>query len=284
MPNWSLFDSSRFEAVGIDTANSRGTTVTTGVANTKTTSWVQIVASTAFDYDTITIVLSDVAAGGDFLVDIAIGAASSEVIVAANLSASSGTGSISRGAVYVLPIPIPAGSRISAKSQSNLASATVRVCAYGSAGGFAVIEPMGRVTTYGANTADSGGTSVDPGGVAHTKGTADPGTTSGGWFQITSSTTNPIRALILAFPNQANGTRTSGTWLVDVGIGAQGSRTVIIPNLLLQASTTDDTMVPNVLGPFYVNIPAATAIAIRCQSVVIDATDRLFDVIVYGID
>jgi hypothetical protein len=282
MPDWPMMGGQRYESGGHDTANSRGTTVTTGTANTKSASWVQIMASTGFDASGILIQLTDTAAGGDFLVDIAFGAAGSEVVKIANLCAASSTGSVTRGAVYLIPIHIPAGTRISAKSQSSLAAAsTIRVILTLWSQGFAPSQQLSRVVTYGANTADSGGVSVDPGGTLNTKATTDPGS-SGGFYTI-GTTTAQHSYLILAFPNQVNTVRTSCSWLVDVTVGASGSRTTLIPNLQLQCSTTDDLVLPTVLGPFPVDIPEGTVLGVRAQANITDATDRLFDCIIYGI-
>jgi hypothetical protein len=285
MPDWPLFEGQRFESGGHDLTNSRGTTVTTGAANTKSASWVVIMAATGFDASGILVQLSDTGAGGDFLVDIAVGGAGSEVVIAANLAASTGTGSIARGANYFLPIHIPAGTRITAKSQSNLATATVRAILTLYSQGMMAQQNLSRVVTYGANTAASRGTPFDSGSTtANSKGTADPGSAAGGGYFTIGTTTEDHRAIILAFPGIGSGTavRLSNSWLVDVTIGASGARTTLIPNLQLQCSTSDDTVVPNCLGPFYVNIPSGTVLGIRAQSQITTAT-RIVDCIIYGI-
>jgi hypothetical protein len=285
MPDWPLLEGQRYAAGGVDAANSRGTTVTTGTANVKSASWVQLIASTPFEATGMMVTLSDAAAGGDFLVDIAIGAAGQEVVICPNLCAASGTGSVTRGAFYFIPISIPAGSRISAKSQSSLAAAsTIRVSLHFMGQGFISEASLSRVIAYGANTADSGGVTIDPGTVANTKGTADPGGTSGGWFTI-GTTTSDTSALFLAFPNIVGSTtRASTTWLVDISIGPQGSRTILIPDLLLQCSTTDDLVLPTVYGPFPVEIPSGTVLGARASSPLTTATTRLFDIIAYGVN
>jgi hypothetical protein len=285
MPEWALHGAQRNESAGHDLTNSRGTTVTTGAANTKSASWVQIIASTAFSASGLLVQLTDQAAAGDFLVDIAVGGAGSEVVIAANLGCSSGTGSISRGANYFIPINIPAGSRLSAKSQSNLATATVRVIMNLWGQGFAPSPGLSRVETLGAVTASSRGTPFDPQSTTpNTKGTADPGSAAGGGYFTIGTSTFPYKYIILGFLGVGSGSavRLSASWLVDVTIGASGSRTTLIPNLQLQSSTTDDTVVPNCIGPFPVDLPAGTVLGIRAQCTITTAT-RIVDCIIYGI-
>lgn len=275
MPSFPLLEGQRVENAGANTAVSRGTTITSGAAHTKGSTYTTLIASTAFDASAIWIMLDDCPAGNDFLIDIAIGAASSEVIICSNLYGGTSTGSLVYGANYFVPIKITAGTRVSARCQATGASQAIRVSALLFAQGFLPGQPLSLVTTYGDATADSGGTSIDPGGTANTK----PAT----FTEIVASTTYPIRALIVAFGNQANAVRTSASWLVDVAIGAASSEQIIFPNIVLNASSSPDTVLPQTTPPLPVNIPAGTRLSARAQCDIIDATDRLFDVIIYGV-
>jgi hypothetical protein len=263
-----------WEKAGGVASTSRGTTVTaSGTTHTKG-SWAQLIASTTLPAVGILVMFDDITAGRDYLTDIGVGAAGSEVVIAANLTASTGTGSVTYSHIYI-PLAIPAGTRIAARTQCNVASGQIPTAVLIVSGTIGSPTSYSRCTTYGANTADSGGTSVDPGGTANTKGA---------WVQIVSSTTNPIRQLIIGIPNQINTVRTSQSWHVDIGIGGAGSELILIPDLQLNASTTNDSVTPQIIGPIPVEIPEGTRIAVRAQSDGIDATDRLFDVILYGID
>lgn len=275
MGDWSILEGGRIETVGANAANSTGTSVTaSATANTKG-SYSQLTASTPADAAAITVLVNGPNSAADYLVDIAVGAASSEQVICSNLTASSGTGAVTRGATYTFPIPIPAGTRIAARAQSTTASAVIRPLVILHEHTLMTTESLGRAADYGSATGDSGGTSIDPGGTANTKGS---------WTQITASTTNPMMGFILAFGNQINTARTQGTFLFDVGIGGAGSEQVILADYFMAISAVDDA--PDPIASVFIpcNVPAGTRLAVRAQSSVTDATDRLVDVIIYGVD
>jgi len=274
--DWSLIEAQRFQTVGADTAASTGTTMTGGAANTKG-AYAEVVASTAFDAHGLLVIFSNGSASYlDYLVDVAVGASGLETIIAENLHAGAGDGAQTIDATgYLLPIFIPAGTRLSARVQSSGASATLRIVIVLLGAGFITPPGLGRVTTYGANTADSGGTQIDPGGTAHTKGA---------YSEIVASTTNPIRQLTIAMGNMANALRTTALWLVDLAVGAAGAEQVLIENIMLNCGGSVDLIQPQVFPPLGVNIPAGTRLAARAQCSIIDATDRLIDILLYGVD
>lgn len=275
MSGWAAIEGQRVSAQGIAAANSRGTTLTgSATVNTKG-SYSEIVSSTPIDAIGFFVNVNDIIAVADNLVDLAIGGAGSEQVILENMTVSSGTGTTYRGQPWFFPVPIPAGTRLAGRVQSTSASLTVRIAVYLLAQGFLPSEPLSRITTYGAAAADSGGTSIDPGGTANTKGA---------WSQIVASTTNPITALMLGIGNQVNNVRTGAEWLIDIGVGGAGSEQVIVPNFHAKAVTTDDTVCPTCTPLFYVSVPAGSRLAVRAQSDNTDATDRLFDAILYGVD
>lgn len=274
MPTMSVMEGAgRIENAGANTAASRGTAVTANAsANTKG-SYTQLIASTGFDANGIIIMLDDMTAAVDYLIDIAVGAAASEVVKISNLLATGGTGSIVYGAYYYFPIRIAAGSRISARCQCSTGGNIIRVSALLLGNSMQGAEGLAVVTPYGDTTADSGGISIDPGGTVNTKGS---------YTQITASTTYPIRFLVFAIGNQLNNIRTSQSWLVDIAVGAAASEVVKIPNIPLNCSTSPDIITPQTMC-IPVNIPAGTRLSVRAMSDGNDATDRLFDIVLYGV-
>lgn len=267
----SLRGGQRLTAVGAVTASSTGTAPTAGSANVKG-SYTELIASTAHDAHGIVINLMRTSAGGDYLVDIAIGGAGSEQIIVADLLRSTLGATFSHQPIFV-PIYIPAGSRISARIQSTTGSATFSMIVTLVQGGDVMPGSEGICVTYGAASGDSGGTSIDPGGSANTKGS---------YSQITASTTRPIHWLIVAIGGQGNAARTSAGWLMDIAIGGGGSEQVIVPNIPLSSHGNTDEMFPQFIE-LPVCIPAGSRLAVRAQSGITDATDRLFDVILYGV-
>ena len=239
-------------------------------ANTKG-SYTTIFAATTFAATGLVVTIRTADASTDYLVDVALGAAASEQIIAANLLASSCTGLST--AHYILPLFIPSGSRISARSQAGGASKSLNVKMQ-LIGGAASSDVFSRIETWGAATADSGGTSVDPGGSINTKGA---------YSQLVAASAFDVKRIYVAIGNQQNATRTTMLEALDIAIGAALSEQVIIPNLEVLQDATQDMIFPQVYGPFDIMIPSGTRVAARAMSQNADATDRLFDVVVYGI-
>lgn len=262
------------ESLGAVAASSRGTLLTAGAGTHTKGAYSQLVAATARDYMALLISVQATGSGSsDALVDIAIGAGGSEVVVIPNLYCASATSF--DVAEYLFPIFIPLGTRIAARCQTNAANGTVRVMVHGISYNFQAIPPANVVTAYGVNTADTGGVSVEPGGSSNTKGA---------YSEIISSTTRIIKGFIIGFGGQVNAVRTAANWLVDLAVGAAGSEQIIVADFPILADSTSDNITP-IASPYIPTyIPIGTRLAARAQCSITDATDRLFDVIIYGVD
>ena len=135
-------------------------------------------------------------------------------------------------------------------------------------------SPLGLVTPYGADTSDSGGMAVDPGGTVDTKGA---------YSELAASTTYPIKQLMLVIGGRGNTTQLTQRVLIDVAIGGAGSEQIVFPDIGYGANVGTDLGIPLVVGPYPVDIPAGTRLAVRAQSSINNATDRLFDACLYGV-
>lgn len=266
---------SRYSQIGEVAASSELTTVTAGSPAHTKGSWVQLSASCPFNAHGFFLSFS----GGntnthDILVDVGVGGAGSEQVILSNFL-NSLSGFISAKHSIFIPLPIKEGERISVRFQSSTASATCAIGLQLVAGDFFSQIGLGRATTYGANTADSGGTEIDPGGVAHTKGA---------WAQISAAVTNPIRYMVVCNGSRANGVYdASGTCLMDIGVGGAGSEQLLIDDIFLVITSGGDLFEP---GSFArpANVAAGQRLAARAQTGVTDATDRLRDIVIIGFD
>ncbi len=265
-----LDDGHRFESAGATAADSGGISVTpNNSANTKG-GYGELIAATTFDACGFFLNYVNPAAH-KYLVDIAIRAAGAEQVVLANFHI--GTVASMPGTVW-FPLSVPAGTRLAARAQcSSAGSLALEMAANLVGSGFQGGPRFRVVDTYGATTADSGGTSVDPGGAANTKGA---------YSQLTASTTRALRALAVVLGADSNQTLTTAGYLLDIAIGAAGVEQVVIPDLWFNATTGGRTFLAGAMGPFPCSIPAGTRIAARGASSTTDATDRLFDVVIYG--
>ena len=247
-------------------------------ANTKG-AWQEFIASAPHQIDALQIAFHDSNQNADWLIDIGVGASSSEVVLIENLVVSQQntySGVMHRYPLSIvnLPISIPAGSRVSLRGQATAGNATTypqMQALYG--GGFLGSRSGSKYKTYGADTSDSGGVSIDPGGSANTKGS---------WTQIIASC-EAMKGFLLKFGNQTNSARSLAFWQVDLGIGAEGSEQVIVSDIHLAAGTGLDLVGPQETAFFNISIPSGTRIAVRAMCDITDATDRLFDAILYGV-
>ena len=204
------------------------------------------------------------------LVDLAVGASTSEQDIISNVLF---TRKSFRSSFFYAPIHIPAGSRVTARQQnSGTVDLDVQVLLWPKT--FSVSSPLGRVTTYGANTADSGGIQVDTGETSNTEGA---------YAEISASTTNNMSAMCICIGNQNDFSRSSVRYLMDVSVGSGTSEQVIFDNIPIEQSSSSDSFTPDFLGPYPVNIPSGTRLAVRAQSST-TSINRLFDVIIYGAD
>jgi len=242
-------------------------------ANTKGF-WVEL-GTADIDASAVMIMIPEGYGGTDYLVDIGIGPAGSEQVFIANLNISVGSSSYGDKVSFCsrLPVPIQSGTRIASRVQGTGTSSSryVRVGVILEANGQAA---GGRVVTIGAATADSGGVIIDPGAVDNTKGA---------WTEIVAASPADLKAMIIGFGTAANTAMTNCTWLVDIGIGGAGSEQVLIPNIALAAHDYPDAVFPTHTPCFEVNIPISTRIAVRAACTIVDATDRKFDIVLYGI-
>jgi hypothetical protein len=268
MADWGVYGGGQAcEQYGARTDNTSLYGLTTGgVANVKS-SWYQLFASTTAFANMMYVLSWPVQKSYDFLIDIAVGPAGSEIVLIPDLLVSSDLYETAPVSLLRLACAIPAGSRISFRAQCTGTSQpiTIQVSLVGS--NFLGWPQCQAYTTYGANAVDSGATSVDPGGTANVKGA---------WVEMTASTTRDIGAIVIA-AGQRNG---GGPyqWDIDVGVGAAGSEVVLIPDVQFENLSNSPIPKPRWWGPFPVTVPAGTRLAVRMKCSVNTATKRLLDI------
>lgn len=252
---------------GVTTANTKG-------------SWTEVAVSLVNDTVGLGIGLifsNTLNTYDDILVDIAIGASGSEQVLIENIQLSGAAISNFAAMTHVVfPIALPAGTRLAARFQhstTSVATPIVEVSIQTFLSTFQGVQGYSGVLTMGANTADSGGTSIDPGNTANT---------DGAWTEITASCTEDVYWLVAKIGNQRNNVRSTAKLLLDIGVGASGSEQVIVSNFPLAISANIDGVLPNSFS-FPCRINANSRVAVRARCSITDATDRLFDIVLYGV-
>jgi hypothetical protein len=267
VPEFSSVQAGLAKTYGSVPATTQGATLTSGTSNIKG-SYVELTAATENDAHWVLVHLGNTSAGANFLVDISIGAATEQVIIP-DMYVVGKSGGANMGS-YLFPVFIPAGSRLTARCQSNSASATIEVVVTLFSGTMlAGGSPPSIVSAYGAIVA-SLGTNLD--GV-----TAN---TDSAWTQLTAATDRDHSWWCVGI-RCGDGTLAGvNRWLLDIGIGA-ATEAEIVPDLFFTADTTSDLPYNPVLWfPYYV--PAGSRITARVRSLTATDGDRDVNVKLYG--
>lgn len=264
----TLSPANRFDTVGEASSSATGGSTLTGSASANNKgSYVELSSSIPFGVSGV-LIQTNFGTLGDALIDIALGAAGSEIVIWSNLLA---TAQKLRGGSFYVPLVLPAGQRLSARCQHTSSSGSVQfqITLIGAGGGgFQRVEPCG------AATGDSGGVSVEPGAVAHTKGA---------YSELIAATAFAYKWAVLAIGGQNNAIRSTSNWLVDLAVGAAASEQIIVPDLLHRCDGNGDDGVYPPYWSFPISIPAGSRVAVRAQAETTDATDRIFDAVLYGL-
>lgn len=248
-----------------------GGTFNSGTANVKG-SYGVVTPSTSFDIDEVLLTMGQPNAVLSGLVDLAVGGSGSEIVIVSDILCGADRRDVSSMSV---PIPIQAGSAISMRVQDSTGAGAWPMRVTGIRHSLWATPPGGRVVTYGAITATSKGTQIDPGAVAHTYGS---------WVTLSASTTEDIAAMQVRISGNANTApqASAAQFFLDVGVGGAGSEVPFIVGLSF-ASQTTGWFRPQWNHWFPAGIPAGSRLAVRARSNVTDATDRLFGVALYGL-
>lgn len=201
----------------------------------------------------------------EHLIDIAIGGSGSEQIIVSNLlHGVTGFGAVQ----YFFPIPIPSGTRISARLQATAGNRISWIHVTLTNGH----PSYSRVETWGANTSTSGGVTLDAGGSANTKGS---------YAQLISSTGFATQRMFFSVGSQAVN-HSANDFLCDIAVDIGGNKQIILANIGLH-NNSNVSIEPAILGPFTCVLPAGSNIYARTQSLSTTSATRQFGLVGYGI-
>jgi len=266
MGEWSLPDSTLPIDYGLISSGNTAVTLVQSASTAFTKgAWTEIVASTDHYMDGFYLYLDwrQNTTRRNMLVDVGIGAASSEVTLISNLKLQQGQGA---DVIYFVPFSIPAGTRISVRGQSN-AARNVGVAIFPANPTFYNKATIyARSTTFLIDLATNLGSVYDPGAVRDVKGA---------YVEIVASAPYDITGIMINLGNNDNTAQINDNWMVDVSVGASSSEHVRIANAFTVGSSDESTEPISLIYP--VNIPAGSRLAFRAQSGTNNATDRIAD-------
>lgn len=274
---WPLVSGQWVATHGSLSATSGGTAITAADSEDTKGSWVELVPATAHDAVGMLVTLGPVVNSFRWIgLDIGIGSSSNEVVIAADLFGFLVSNFYAHS--YLIPLAVPAGARIAARIQASHASATCQVSVTLLGGAMAGPEQLQSLTTMGFIAATTRGTEI----IAPSEGAGGPNLKSG-WVEIASATVRRFRGLILSINTTVTFMSEESAHLLDIGVGASTSETVLVPNLRFVTDPAHDQFVPSVVGPLWLDIPAGTRLAARMQSSSTSASNMTMDVVLYGI-
>jgi len=239
-------------------------------ANTKG-SWVTVTSGEDYDIHGLMMLHYTQTYPADFLTDFGIG--STPDIIINNVLSCGTNNDIRAGDECVLPIFIPKDTEIQVRAQSDYSGSngqSMRVFAFGSCAWNR--QSYQRVYTYGANTGDSGGQLVDPGGTANTYGS---------WVEFSAALPQNIKAIMIAHASRGDHAITTNTeWIYDVGMGASTFEQVVIEEWHTGGEASTARSFPAFSPVFPISIPSGERLVVRAKCTVTSA-DRYRDIALY---
>lgn len=223
-------------------------TVTAGATSHTKGAWVEIIASTTTAATALIVDVNDIRVTSNntaTLLDFAVGASGSEAAFVENIAVGGATERNNGYYQFILPVTIPSGSRIAARSQALIASDTASVEITVASGG-ALENPPTSLDTMGSSTSVSRGTQ----------------TASGSWNEVVASTSQAYRVMV-AVPSLGTSTATAARAPVRIAKGAAGSEAQIAS---ISAATSSIEGIETISGgPAWAieGVPAGTRLS--CQ-------------------
>jgi hypothetical protein len=271
-PAGPVFRKFDFPPLGIGVNAAAGVTNLTPSATLNTKgAYSQLIASTAAVTRSILIQCSaavvQVTPGKQWLIDIALGGAGSEVNLIPNLVFGVPTQYSNSGFCMLLPMTIAAGTRISARCQTNINSATdtapIKITTFSQGFG------GNGVDAIGVSTATSEGTALTPASGSKSS-----------YVQLTASAARAYKGMFALFDCQGAAGGNYTTDQIDFATGAAASEVVFLPDFMLNDSSGSFAPYGNCTGYLPFSIPAASRIAVRGQG---SGTANAIGVSVYGV-
>lgn len=255
--------------------NNYGIISTSGGSTHTKGAYVDVIASISGDHSLIWTQPMGNANGQKALYDLATGAAAAEVDVLANLQIANSdeARAVALNSLGPFNVDVANTTRLSVRSQNTTATTNTRV---GFMAANRVLGSFANPTTYGSVTGTTRGTPVDPGATINTKGA---------YTEITASTSAAHGHLIISINTASNLAPAAAFWRHDIATGAAASEVNIVGDIVGGDGTNGfwESYGPG-MANFEVTVAVSTRLTIRSQSTTNDATDRLLDHILIGMD
>jgi len=217
--------------------------------------WTQLIASTGFYANVITVSVNGTSQGGtpssNMTMDIGIGASGVENVLIPDLliGCAEVFANAPVGRTVILPINIPAASRLSARTRTSIANDNADVAIWLNEAPSGLASPVfNRCDVYGLTTGGPSGTNITSGNSG----------AEGTWTNVGGTTTREYGGILML----AQGTNTSAmsalAYHFEVGIGG-----VTYLENFVATNTGEASGVNGYITPLCLNIPSSTQLQIR---------------------
>lgn len=263
-------------SLGDDAATSTGTSVAANASANTLGSWVQLGSDTTRDGFLFGVAMTTIAQGIGHLVDIGIDPAGGTTFtpvaqqIAVAVANSATAPALQMHFVPLGGIFVPSGSAVAARTRASTGSSALDVRAMLMIG--APDAGYNWVESLGISTADSGGTSIDPGATANTKGS---------WTTLAAATAYDIDAfVVMVNTDPATATQSDAEGFIDIAIEVSATQYVILGNYPFMQSGSEVSAAPRVIVP--TQIAKGSKVVARAQSTLNTAGRRVFDLSLVG--
>ncbi len=231
-------------------AGTDGILITAGSTANLKGAWTQITAATTIDTSALGVALNLVNGyNGQSGLDIGIGAGGAEVAIVSNLVVPGGGNTVSNTTSILMPLTIPAGTRIAARSQSTAINKVMGM-------GLQLFD--GSIIAHEAAGVDAVGfTGTTTSGTALTAGSRVKGT----YAQLTAATARDYMGFFIAVDGAAAAGGTGHNIWFDIAIGTGGGELIIVPDWVF--APWAGLFNAYISSFFPIEIPAGTRIAAR---------------------
>jgi len=236
-----------------------GATITTGGAESTKGSYVSLLTTTFDVYwiDIYAFTYGLAAADSQGMMDIAVGAATQEVIIPDLMMGFCGWASTTSIGPkhWHFPLYIPSGTEIWARAAGKRLSSTLTVVIYVYGGDAMPPFRVGRkVTTYGVGTVPIG-TTIVPGASA----------AEGAWAQVAASTSEDHFAFFPSFQAGTDTTLNTLSYYVDLGVGA-ATEVEFAQSYVFRMSADERMDGPFPSMPAFYDVPSGSRLVMRCSN------------------
>lgn len=254
-----------------------GTTAPTAVVGTSGAkgSWTTL-GTANFDINVLILTVTQITAAQQ-MIDIGVNDGSGNVrVIAENLIMDGRYPPFRVAYTWTLPLLIPGGSILVARSQASTNNRNVGLVATGSSiglrgmPGYRKCFPLYAITGTLPTT-----TPHDPGATANTL-------SAWGNAHTAPADVFALGVMINGGSDLIRGTSTVIRWLANVGASYGAGYRIVVPDILAEHNLQSGYLHPVWHGPISVYIPSGTSVAVQAQSSSNVAGDRALDILPYG--